>query len=67
MNYNGKIHDHTSKLNEVIKGVESIEQAIIVPFCEESTNDTNNKILKRYNNCNVKLEFLIIYYYNINN
>jgi hypothetical protein len=50
----------------VIKGVESIEQAIIVPFCEESTDDTN-KILKRYNNCNVKLKFffLIICFYNI--
>lgn len=37
--YNGKKHDHVAKLNEVVKGVDSIEKVIIIPFCEESIDD----------------------------
>lgn len=60
--YNGKKHDHISKINEVIKGklnlcfwnkfeinsilkikgVESIEKVVIVPFCDDTIDDITN-------------------------
>lgn len=31
--YNGKIHDHMTKLREVVKGLPDLEKVVLFPFC----------------------------------
>jgi acetoacetyl-CoA synthetase len=53
--YNGKKHDHISKLVEVVNAIESIEKCVIIPF-HDNDSDPIEKIPK-----NVKLnEFLTL-------
>jgi len=44
--YNGKKHDHTAKLNEVLAKTPSIEKVVIVPFLSEVTADAISTIPK---------------------
>ena len=45
--YNGKKYDHIQKLNHVIQNVDSIENVVIVPFYED-TSDSIETIPKRF-------------------
>ena len=31
--YNGKVHDHVSKLVQVVEGLPGLEKVILFPFC----------------------------------
>lgn len=38
--YNGKKHDHKSKLIEVLNGLETIEKVVLIPFVDDSLDDS---------------------------
>ena len=44
--YNGKKHDHKQKLIQVLDGVQSIEQVVLVPFYDDAL-DNHENISKR--------------------
>lgn len=37
--YNNKVHDHLSKLREVVAGLPGLQRVVLFPFCE--TEDIN--------------------------
>ena len=39
--YNGKVHDHMKKLEQVVKGLPDLQKVILFPFCEASSIDTS--------------------------
>jgi hypothetical protein len=45
--YNGKKHDHKIKLTEVLDGVESIENVVLIPFYDECSIANHEEISKR--------------------
>lgn len=32
--YNGKVHDHMTKLRQVVEGLPGLERVVLFPFCE---------------------------------
>ncbi len=44
--YNGKLHDHREKLNDVVNGISSIEHVVIVPFLDPIDRDSISNVAK---------------------
>jgi len=42
--YNGKVHDHMAKLQQVVQGLPELEKVILYPFCTTSERIQNPTI-----------------------
>lgn len=39
--YNGKVHDHLSKLRQVVEGLPALEKVVLFPFCGSDSIPTS--------------------------